>query len=440
MRFGLLQRNPCAPTATRDDVQARASRTSGWTDRRPPWPIHRPASHCPGATGTSIALISVGPPSSVTGDSAMGPDPRASQRLSCVRDVGRRIRESQKADTRLDGRVKYMTQPTPPTVLVVEDDADLRATIVESLEANGFAVAQAADAADAIDRLHGFAYDCLVVDLKLPDADGMTVLSEALTRYPGIRAVVMTGFGGVGEAVEAIRRRRGGLPDQAVPAVTAGAGAEGRDGAATAAGGKRRAEGATPRQVPLRQRGRAPQRRAGALRDAGTRGADEQHRADPRRDGDGQGVDCPHDSPQQPPRRPTLRGVQRGRHSRAAGRGRALRPREGGLHGCHRQSTGPVRAGPSRHAVHRRGGGDVAAAAGEAAARAAGTRGGASWRPEPGEGGYPRDRRDPHGSQGAGPRRHVPRGPVLSAQRHTRAPAATTQPARGHSAAGRSTS
>ena len=98
-----------------------------------------------------------------------------------------------------------MTQPTPPTVLVVEDDADLRATIVESLEANGFAVAQAPDAADAIDRLHGFAYDCLVVDLKLPDADGMTVLSEALMRYPGIRAVVMTGFGGVGEAVEAIR-------------------------------------------------------------------------------------------------------------------------------------------------------------------------------------------------------------------------------------------
>ena len=98
-----------------------------------------------------------------------------------------------------------MTQPTPPSTLVVEDDADLRATIVASLEANGFAVAQASDAADAIDRLHGFAYDCLVVDLKLPDADGMTVLKEAVTRYPAIRAVVMTGFGGVGEAVEAIR-------------------------------------------------------------------------------------------------------------------------------------------------------------------------------------------------------------------------------------------
>jgi len=102
--------------------------------------------------------------------------------------------------------VNSMTQPTPATALVVEDDPDLRATIVESLEASGFAAAQAADAADAIERLQGFAYDCLVVDLKLPDADGMTVLDEALARYPLIRAVVITGFGGVEEAVTAIRR------------------------------------------------------------------------------------------------------------------------------------------------------------------------------------------------------------------------------------------
>jgi len=99
-----------------------------------------------------------------------------------------------------------MTQPTPATVLVVEDDVDLRAVIVESLEASGFAAAQASDAADAIERLQGFAYDGLVVDLKLPDGNGMSVLDEAVARYPMIRAVVITGFGGVEEAVTAIRR------------------------------------------------------------------------------------------------------------------------------------------------------------------------------------------------------------------------------------------
>jgi DNA-binding NtrC family response regulator len=91
-------------------------------------------------------------------------------------------------------------------VLVVEDEPNLRQVIVEGLEANGFAVAQALDGADAIDRLHGFAYDGLVVDLRLPDANGMDVLDEALTLFPTIRAVVITGFGGVNEAVAAIKR------------------------------------------------------------------------------------------------------------------------------------------------------------------------------------------------------------------------------------------
>ena len=93
-----------------------------------------------------------------------------------------------------------------PTVLVVEDEADLRQTIADSLEAEGFTVAQALGARDAVARLEGFAYDGLVVDLRLPDGDGMDVLDAALGRYPGIRCVVMTGFGGVEEAVRAIKR------------------------------------------------------------------------------------------------------------------------------------------------------------------------------------------------------------------------------------------
>ena len=99
-----------------------------------------------------------------------------------------------------------MTQNDQPTVLVVEDEPDLRQLIAESLEAKGFAVAQALDGGDAIARLEGFAYDGLVVDLRLPDANGMDVLEAALSRYPEIRAVVITGFGGVEEAVKAIKR------------------------------------------------------------------------------------------------------------------------------------------------------------------------------------------------------------------------------------------
>jgi DNA-binding NtrC family response regulator len=99
-----------------------------------------------------------------------------------------------------------MNQPRTASVLIVEDDVDLRQTLSDSLEAAGFAAAQAVDAADAIDRLKSFAYDAIVIDLHLPDANGMEVLDEAVGRYAQIQAVVITGFGGVSDAVTAMKR------------------------------------------------------------------------------------------------------------------------------------------------------------------------------------------------------------------------------------------
>ena len=99
-----------------------------------------------------------------------------------------------------------MTARPQPSVLVVEDEAELRQTIAESLTEQGFVVAQSADGADAFDRLKGFAYDAIVIDLRLPDADGLDVLDAAVGRYPDILAVMVTGFGGVAEAVSAMRR------------------------------------------------------------------------------------------------------------------------------------------------------------------------------------------------------------------------------------------
>ena len=92
------------------------------------------------------------------------------------------------------------------SVLLVEDEPELRQLITDSLEAQGFAVGQAVNGADAIERLHGYVYDALIVDLCLPDKNGMEVLDEALTLFPLMRAVVITGFGGVDEAVVALKR------------------------------------------------------------------------------------------------------------------------------------------------------------------------------------------------------------------------------------------
>ena len=96
-------------------------------------------------------------------------------------------------------------RPTP-SVLVVEDELESLQLMADALEADGFSVAQTGRGTDAIERLRGFAYDALIVDLRLPDADGMDVLTEALSLYPDIRALVITGYGGVADAVQAIKR------------------------------------------------------------------------------------------------------------------------------------------------------------------------------------------------------------------------------------------
>jgi len=91
------------------------------------------------------------------------------------------------------------------TVLVVEDETDFRELLGESLAADGFQPTLAATGHEALEKLAGFAFDACVVDLRLPDADGIDVLRGAMDRYPDIMAVVITGYGGVAEAVTAMK-------------------------------------------------------------------------------------------------------------------------------------------------------------------------------------------------------------------------------------------
>ncbi|MCU0255232.1 MAG: sigma-54 dependent transcriptional regulator [Vicinamibacterales bacterium] len=91
-------------------------------------------------------------------------------------------------------------------VLLVEDEDALRSTIALRLADEGFAVDEAATGEAALERLSTFAYDALITDLRLPGVDGSRVLDGALERYPDIAAIVVTGYGTVKDAVEAIRR------------------------------------------------------------------------------------------------------------------------------------------------------------------------------------------------------------------------------------------
>ena len=93
----------------------------------------------------------------------------------------------------------------PKHLLIVDDEAPLREAIAERLADHGFVVEQAGNGEDALDRLASFAFDVLVTDLKLPGINGRQVLDAALERYPDIIAIVITGYGTVKDAVDAIK-------------------------------------------------------------------------------------------------------------------------------------------------------------------------------------------------------------------------------------------
>jgi DNA-binding NtrC family response regulator len=77
--------------------------------------------------------------------------------------------------------------------------------VAERLTDAGFEVVQAASGEAAIEALDGFAFDVIVSDFRLPGVDGRTVIDAAVTRYPGIVAIVVTGYGTVKDAVETIK-------------------------------------------------------------------------------------------------------------------------------------------------------------------------------------------------------------------------------------------
>jgi len=95
---------------------------------------------------------------------------------------------------------------TTKHLLLVEDEAPLRQAIAEQLSDRGYQVEQAESGEAAIARLADFAFDIIITDLRLPGVDGSAVIEAAVARYPDIIAIVVTGYGTVKDAVEAIKR------------------------------------------------------------------------------------------------------------------------------------------------------------------------------------------------------------------------------------------
>ena len=91
-------------------------------------------------------------------------------------------------------------------VLVVDDEADIRALIQEILTDEGYAVTVAADAAEARTARGGTKFDLILLDIWMPDTDGITLLREwSADGDLSCPVVIMSGHGTVDTAVEATR-------------------------------------------------------------------------------------------------------------------------------------------------------------------------------------------------------------------------------------------
>src|SRR5687768_9116305 len=93
-----------------------------------------------------------------------------------------------------------------PHLLFVDDESALRGLMAERLAERGFEVVEADSGERALELLDQFAFDILITDLRLPGIDGTKVIEAACDRYPGIVAIVVTGYGTVKDAVEATKR------------------------------------------------------------------------------------------------------------------------------------------------------------------------------------------------------------------------------------------
>jgi two-component system response regulator RegA len=91
------------------------------------------------------------------------------------------------------------------SLLLVDDDDVMRSRLARALIARGLRVLQAASYGEAMEHLEFESPDMAVVDLRMPGKSGLELVQEVKRKSPHTRIVVLTGYGSISNAVEAVR-------------------------------------------------------------------------------------------------------------------------------------------------------------------------------------------------------------------------------------------
>src|SRR6202789_2374456 len=91
-------------------------------------------------------------------------------------------------------------------ILIADDEKSIRKTLREILEYESYKVDEAEDGAKAFEMLKDGAYDCALLDIKMPKLDGMEVLEKLQGTDADTPVIMISGHGTVENAVEAVKR------------------------------------------------------------------------------------------------------------------------------------------------------------------------------------------------------------------------------------------
>ena len=99
-----------------------------------------------------------------------------------------------------------MTAGKAPSVLVVDDDAEMRALLVDVLRNEGYDAAEVKDGAEAVLALRAREFDVILMDKNMPGPSGLDLLPGFLRVCPRSRIIMMTAFGDVPSYMEAVEK------------------------------------------------------------------------------------------------------------------------------------------------------------------------------------------------------------------------------------------
>src|SRR5580693_4280607 len=91
------------------------------------------------------------------------------------------------------------------SILVVDDEAEIREGLELLLNSEGYSVSTAGSGADGLSRLEDRPFDLMLLDVNLPDRNGIELLREVRERAPGLPVVMITAYGSIDMARSAFK-------------------------------------------------------------------------------------------------------------------------------------------------------------------------------------------------------------------------------------------